>query len=90
MKIDISNNNPYDAVCDVVRELTRSKEGHEQICDRIVRIRTTNLGESNELLLVEDYDYIWQTDWYEGGEVELLGFIDLDDVAVPLIGEGKM
>ena len=90
MKIDISNKNAYDAVCDVIREMTRNADGYEVMTERIVRIRTTVLGESNELLLCDEFDYYWETDWYEGGEVELLGFIDLDDVDVPFIGEGKM
>lgn len=82
MKIDISKKDPYDAVLDVVREMTK-EAGFECMFDRIVRIKTTVLGVSNELLLVENNDYVWQTDWYEGGEVELLGVIDVDDVEVP-------
>lgn len=84
MKIDISKQNPYDAVVDVIREITR-EDGFELMCDRIVRIRTSVLGESNELLLVEDGLYYWETDWYEGGDVELLGVINVDDVSIPPI-----
>ena len=83
MKID-KGDNPYKAVVDVIRELTKEK-GYECMFDRIVRIRTTILGESNELLLVDNDDYVFVTDWYEGGEVELLGFINVDDVEVPPI-----
>ena len=83
MKID-KGNNPYKAVIDVIRELTK-ENGYECMFDRIVRIRTTILGESNELLLVDHDDYVFENDWYEGGEVELLGFIDVDDVEVPSI-----
>lgn len=83
MKID-KGDNPYRAVIDVIRELTK-ENGYECMFDRIVRIRTTILGESNELLLVDNDDYVFETDWYEGGEVELLGFINVDDVEVPSI-----
>lgn len=83
MVIDTSKN-PYTAVVDVIRELTK-KNGYECMSERIVRIKTTVLGESNELLLIDDFDYIWENDWYEGGEVELLGWIDIDDVEVPLL-----
>ena len=83
MVIDTSKN-PYTAVVDVIRELTK-KNGYECMSERIVRIKTTVLGESNELLLIDDFDYIWENDWYEGGEVELLGWIDIDDVDVPLL-----
>lgn len=82
MKIDTRNKNPYTAVIDVIRELTK-ENGYECMFERIVRIKTTTLGESNELLLVDNGDYVWETDWYEGGEVELIGFIDVDDVHVP-------
>ena len=84
MKIDISNKSPYTAVIDVIRELTM-EDGIECMFERLVRIRTTILGESNELLLIDDNDYVWESDWYEGGEVELLGFIDIDDVEIPLL-----
>ena len=84
MKVDISKKSPYEAVIDLIREMTK-EDGCECVFDRIVKIKTTVLGVSNELLLVdgEKMDYYWQTDWYEGGEVELLGFIDVDDVKVP-------
>jgi len=84
MKIDISKKNPYEAVIDVIRELTM-ENGCECMFERVVRIKTTILGESNELLLLDDLDYYWENDWYEGGEVELLGFIDVDDIDVPLL-----
>lgn len=84
MKIDISKKDPYTAVVDVIRELAK-KNGCECMCDRIVRIRTTVLGESNEYLGIDNNDYYWENDWYEGGEVELLGFIDVDDVDVPML-----
>jgi hypothetical protein len=84
MVIDTSKKDPYTAVVDVIRELTK-ENGYERMFNRIVRIKTTVLGESNELLLVDDFDYVWENDWYEGGEVELLGWIDIDDVEVPVL-----
>lgn len=82
MKIDIRNKNPYDAVIDVIRELTK-EDGHECMFERLVRIRTTVLGESNEYLGVNDTDYYWNNDWYEGGDVEMLGFVDIEDIDIP-------
>ena len=82
MIVDTSKKDPYTAVIDAIRELTR-ENGCECMFDRIVRIKTTVLGESNELLLIDNHEYYWQNDWYEGGQVELLGFIDVDDVRVP-------
>ena len=81
MKIDISILNPYQAMINTIRVLTK-ENGYECMCDRIVRIRTTVLGESNEYLGVSNGDYYWENDWYEGGDVELLGFINVDDIIV--------
>ena len=81
MKIDKSRN-PYTEVIEAIRELTK-ENGLEVMADRIVRIKTTVLGERNELLLIgENMDYYWYNDWYEGGKVELLGFINIDEVEV--------
>ena len=84
MKIDIKDKGPYTAVIDVIRELTK-ENGYECMSDRIVRIKTTVLGESNEYLGVDDNGYYWNNDWYEGGEVELLGYIDVCDIDVPMM-----
>ena len=82
MIIDTSKKDPYTAVIDVIREMTK-ENGCECMFERIVRIKTTTLGESNELLLIDGMNYVWENDWYEGGQVELLGFIDVDDVNIP-------
>ena len=89
MKINIKYKNPYSAVIEEIRRLApRTKEGYEYLSSKIVRIRTSVLGESNEYLdVTSSGDYIFENDWYEGGDVELLGFIDVDDIDVPLIKE---
>ena len=84
MKIDISTLNPYQAMINTIRVLTK-ENGYECMSDRIVRIRTTVLGESNEYLGINNGEYYWENDWYEGGEVELLGFINVDDITVPCL-----
>lgn len=90
MKIDIRDKSPYKAVIDAIRELSRIN-GYEHMADRIVRIKTTFRGESNQLLLTDDdYYYIWENDWYDGGEVELLGYVDINEVDVPLLKEEKL
>lgn len=79
MKIDISKySNPYDAVTDKIFEIAGYMTNY------IVRVRTTNLGDATVLLYEDsDYDMVYDTDWYEGGDVELLGFIPVEDVVVP-------
>lgn len=77
MQIDISNKNPYDAVADVIIDNQNPSSAY------IARIKTTVLGESNELLVrVASFPDVWEwdSDWYEGGEVELLGYIAIDNI----------
>lgn len=87
IKFDIVKGpDPYEAVINKIRELTKDKDGIQHIGTYIVKIYTTVLGVSNELLLWdEESDYYFENDWYEGGDVKLLGFIALEDVKVPLI-----
>lgn len=82
MKIDISKKNPYDAVADYVVEHGLAEQHSGAYA---VRIKTSVLGESVELLYDDGPDWMtpvwtWQNDWYEGGDVELIGFIPIDDI----------
>lgn len=79
LKIDISTKNPYDAVADWIIFHSNPHTAYA------VKIRTTTLGESIELLYDDGPDWTipvwtWENDWYEGGEVELLGWIPIDDI----------
>lgn len=91
MKIDITKykGDPYVAVYETIREMTRDKYGYEDMPDRLVRIKTSVLGEDNVLLTSDPDNYYWSTDWYEGGDVELLGFINIDDIPVPTLEQLK-
>ena len=82
MKIDISKKHPYDAVADYVIE-----HGCPEIHTGAyaVRIKTSVLGDSVELLYDDGPDWTipawtWLHDWYEGGDVELIGFVPIDDI----------
>ena len=79
MKIDIFKySNAYDAVTDKIFEIAGDMTNY------IVHVRTTNLGDATVLLYQDsNYDMVYDTDWYEGGDVELLGFIPVEDVVVP-------
>lgn len=86
MKItwDDQKSDAYTAVGNIIEEWAKTNYYGEFI----VHLRTSNLGESNELFLFEKPGkYIWESDWYEGGEVELLGFIPVDYVKVPPLRE---
>lgn len=82
LKIDISKKNPYDAVADYVVERGLSNGCADAY---VVCIKTSVLGESVELLYNDGPDWTipvwtWQNDWYEGGDVELIGFIAIDNI----------
>jgi len=52
----------------------------------VAKIKTSNVGISNEHLSPCDYPeegFIWDNDWYEGGEVELLDVVAIEDIDVP-------
>lgn len=84
MKIDTSVD-AYQAAIEAIRELSK-EDGMEFVCDRIVRLRV-NGDETNEVLFATDAGYEWLSDWWEGNDVELLGFINLHDVEVPTLPE---
>ena len=85
MIIDISKKSPYEAVIDKIHELTGNS-----MFEYLVRLKTTILGESNELLMIDKDEHCWEHDWYEGGEVELLGFIDIEEINVPKMFESEL
>ena len=52
----------------------------------IVKIKT-KFGVHNELFYDDGpdwntHDWVWQHDWYEGGEVELLGFAPVNEIVL--------
>lgn len=82
MKINVpEGKNAYDAVIDEILKRI------DYVTNYIVKIWTTNLGYTNTILtpVLEGAEWEWQfcNDWYEGGEIRLLGFIPLEDVEVP-------
>lgn len=82
MKITWSEKStPYEATGKMVEKLAPYVDNY------IVHLKTSILGESNELYVLEtsypEFNWIWDSDWYEGGEVELLGIIPVSDVKVP-------
>lgn len=77
MKINIKGS-PYDSVIEAIVKKTGSFTD-----TYIVRLKTSTLGEETVLMMPNGMWYDFDTDWYEGGEIELLGFIRLQDVVVP-------
>ena len=79
MKIPIKpNQSAYDALSDVLFNFAEITGWYETF---IVDIRTTVLGKDR---IVADYDgatgYDYLDDWYEGGELELIGVRPISQV----------
>ena len=86
IRIDISKKNPYDAVADTIRNFYGFTTGETLV----VRLKTGNLGVDTVLLMPTEFGtYEWDTDWYEGGDVDLIGYIPLNKISIPEIVEIK-
>ena len=79
------NNDPYKTVIDEIRRLSTT-DGVEIVSDKIVRIKTGDTI-TNEYLGFDggEGEYFFIDDWYEGGDVELLGFVNIEDIDVPAL-----
>jgi len=86
MKIRADGQGPYHNMIEAMRELTMV-DGCESIDTYLLHIKTETLGEENILMLWESTEdgegYYFLYDWWEGGEIELLGWTRLDDVKIP-------
>ena len=82
MKIDWKekNDNPYHMAENVIEKWC---EYNNYYCDMMVLLKIDGLEEKVYL----EYDFIggwaWEWDWFEGGEIELLGFCPVDEVIIP-------
>ena len=70
--------NEYDAVINVIDDWC----SHNHYTSFVVRLKNNGVEENVYLDCCDavlGFDY----DWYEGGEVELLGFMPIEDVEIP-------
>lgn len=85
MKIDISDKrfSSYDHLSAALFDWVCENESYFDTL--IVDIRTSVLGDARIIAVFDgDCGYDFNTDWYEGGDVELLGITPLHE-----IGEAK-
>ena len=76
-----SNASAYDALAGVLREWAFQ---HNRYNTLIVDIRTTVLGADRIIADTNSYGgYDFLDDWYEGGELELLGITPIDEIDEP-------
>lgn len=81
MKIDIRDQrfSPYIYLSDALHQWA-SKNGFYYE-DLIVDIRTSNLGNSRIIAIYDGcFGYDYNTDWYEGGDLELLGITPVSEI----------
>jgi hypothetical protein len=55
----------------------------------ILDIRTSVLGEDRVIMRPGDGWWTFDDDWYEGGELELLGYINLKNIDIPRLLTNK-
>ncbi len=64
--------------------LDRWASKHKVYCDLIVDIQTGVLGKDRVIATRTEYGcYFFEDDWYEGGDVELLGITPIDEIEEP-------
>ena len=80
MKIDLSDSDvsPYDYLSFALSEWAQK---HNKYGDLIVDIKTSVLGEDRIIALYDGlFGYDFETDWYEGGSLELLAVCPIDEL----------
>ena len=80
MKLDLKDNNPYQSV---VNEIAKWCEANNSYLSEFIVWLRTREGEIHFLLEFLGLDNSSQPSWYEGGDVELLGFCPIDEVVIP-------
>lgn len=82
MKLDVAP--MFSAYASLSRFLEEWAYEHEVFCDLIVDIGTGTLGEARVIAYASEYGgYEFNTDWYEGGELELLGITPVEEIGEP-------
>lgn len=75
----INTDRPYDNVAEIISRWSEDN-GYS---DMVVLLKIDGDIETVYLGLNSCLDYEWEYDWYEGGEVELLGFCPVSEVIIP-------
>lgn len=73
------NESAYESLSTVLTEWANKHDKYETL---IVDIKTTVLGVDRIIAIPNGYDYDFDSDWYEGGYVELLGIIPISEINI--------
>lgn len=76
---------PYSEVIDIIENWINTNEKSDGYDDFICWIRLDGKYETNEVLIFDgnEFCFAFLKDWWEGEEVELLGFMPLSAVPFP-------
>ena len=75
-------NNPYETVADIVVQDIEKR--HKPYGTVLVRLWTSVLGYTTTILSYDcnEGEWCWETDWYEGGDIKLIGYILVEDIDI--------
>lgn len=73
------NESPYESLSIILTEWASKNDVYEAL---IVDIKTTVLGEDRIIAIPNGFDYDFDSDWYEGGNIELLGIIPISEINI--------
>lgn len=80
MKINIINGDAYSSIGEIIKEWCNNNNYYT---DFIVWLKANDIEIKTVYELDYDFNFIFLDDWYEGGDVELLGFAPIDEVIIP-------
>lgn len=74
---------PYETIVERLKEWIENRPELLFYDDYIVWVWTENLGLDTVILEFDGDGFVWQTDWYEGGECKLLGICPIGSLEIP-------
>ena len=80
MPINVKACNPYKTVIDiVVQDIEKHNKPYGTI---LVWLWTSVLGYTTTILSYDcnEGEWCWETDWYEAGDIKLIGYILVEDI----------
>lgn len=73
------NESAYESLSTVLTEWAIEHDKYETL---IVDIKTSILGTDRIIAIPNGFDYDFYSDWYEGGEIYLLGIMPISEVTI--------
>lgn len=73
------NESAYESLSTVLTEWAIKHDKYETL---IVDIKTSVLGTDRIVATPSGFDYDFDSDWYEGGDIELLGIMPISEINI--------